>query len=98
MSRVIWTRSALLGVKRWHDFLREKNPEAAKRAVKLIRGGVRTIASYPESGKPIEELDAEYRKWIIPYVGRAFVVVYRYRHGIVQILLVKHYLKLEFIL
>jgi len=98
MSRVIWTRSALLSVKRWHDFLQEKNPEAAKRAIKLIRGGIYTIASYPDAGKPIEEMESEYRKWIIPYIGRAFIVVYRYQHGIVQILLVKHYLKLELIL
>jgi len=43
-------------------------------------------------------MEAEYRKWVIPYIGRAFVVVYRYKNGVVQILLVKHYLKLEFIL
>jgi len=98
MSRLIWTRSALRCVKRWHDFLHEKNPEAAKKAVKLIRGGIKTIASHPTAGKPIEEMDSEYRKWVIPYIGRVFIVVYRYKHGMVQVLLVKHYLKLEFIM
>jgi len=98
MSRLIWTRSALLGIRRCHDFLQKKNPDAARRSIKLIRGGIHTIASYPEAGKPIEEMEPEYRKWVIPYIGRAFVLVYRYKNGVVQILLVKHYLKLEFIL
>jgi len=98
MPRVIWTRSALRAVRRWHDFLHKKNPEAARRAIKLIRGGIKTIASHPEAGKPIEEMEPEYRKWVIPYIGRVFIVVYRYKNGVVQILLVKHFLKLEFIL
>jgi len=88
MSRVVWTRSALASVRRWHDFLQEKNPEAAQRAIKLVRGSIKIISSHPEAGRPIAEMDSEYRKWVIPFIGRAFIVVYRYKHGVVQILLV----------
>jgi len=56
MSRVVWTRTALANVRRWHDFLQEKNPDAAQRAIKLVRGSIKIISSHPEAGRPIAEM------------------------------------------
>lgn len=44
MSRLIWSPDALLDVKRLHDFLKPKDLDAAKRALKAIRQGVKVLA------------------------------------------------------
>jgi plasmid stabilization system protein ParE len=41
MSRLIWSQPALLNVQHLYRFLAPKNIEAAKRAVKAIREGVK---------------------------------------------------------
>ena len=43
MSRLIWSPAALLAVKRLYDFLKPKDIDAAKRAVKAIRQGVKVL-------------------------------------------------------
>ena len=67
MSRLIWSSSALLDVKRLYDFLKPKNLDAAKRAVKAIRQGVKVLAEQSGVGRPVEEMDEEFRDWIIDF-------------------------------
>lgn len=44
MSRLIWTPPALADVQRLYRFLAPKNADAAQRAVKAIRTGVKILA------------------------------------------------------
>lgn len=68
MSRLIWSPAALVDVKRLYDFLKPKNLDAAKRAAEAIRQGVNVLKVQPGVGRPVEEMDDEFRDWLIDKV------------------------------
>lgn len=90
MPRLIWSPAALHDVQRLYRFLAEKNADAAKRAVKTIRDGMKIIALQPGIGRPAEELDAEYREWPIDFGDSGYVVLYRYNKQTAVVLAVRH--------
>jgi len=45
--------------------LSSQSRDAAKRAVKAIRQGVKTLGKHPEVGRPVEELPVEFREWVM---------------------------------
>ncbi len=90
MSRLIWSPSALLDVKRLYDFLKPKNLDAAKRAVKAIRQGVKVLEQQPGVGRPVEEMDEEFRDWIIDFGDSGYVARYRVDQQSVTVLAVRH--------
>ena len=75
---------------RLHDFLAPKSKDAAKRAVKAIRQGVKVLAKNPEIGRPIEELPPGFREWVIEFGQGAYVTLYHYDGKQVVILAVRH--------
>jgi len=97
MPRIIWTPNAALCIKRLHDFLKEKNPDAAKRAVRAIRTGIKPLKKFPNSGKPVEHLDGEVRTYMISFGSRGYTVLYKNEGNNSYIISVKHYLELDFI-
>ena len=90
MPRLIWTPSALLDVQRLYRFLAVKNPAAARRAVKAIRQGVKVLKQQPRVGRPVEEMDNEYRDWIIDFGDSGYVARYRVDPQFVSVLAVRH--------
>jgi plasmid stabilization system protein ParE len=90
MPRVIWTPRALQDVARLHRFLAPKNPDAARRAVRAIREGVKMLASHREIGRPAEEMPAGLRERLIQFGNSGYVALYRYDGEIVAILAVRH--------
>ena len=90
MPRLIWTPSALLDVQRLYRLLVVKNPDAARRAVKAIRQGVKVLEQQPRVGRPVEEMDNEYRDWIIDFGDSGFVARYRVDPQFVSVLAVRH--------
>ena len=90
MARVVWTPSALRDVTRLHRFLLPKSPDAARRAVRAIRQGVRVLAAHPEIGRPIAEMPPEFREWFIPFGVSGYLTLYRYDGELVAILAVRH--------
>jgi plasmid stabilization system protein ParE len=90
MSRLRWSQSALLDVALLHNFLSPKSPEAAKRAVKAIRQGVKALGKHPEVGRPVEELPPEFREWVIEFGSGAYIALYHYDGKEVVILAVRH--------
>ena len=89
MPRLIWTPSALLDVQRLYRFLVVKNPDAARRAVKAIRQGVKVLEQQPSVGRPVEEMDNEYRDWIIDFGDSGYVARYRVDPQFVSVLAVR---------
>ena len=89
MSRLIWSPAALLDVKRLYDFLKPKDLDAAKRAVKAIRQGVKVLEQQPKVGRPVEEMDNEYRDWIIDFGDSGYVARYRVDPQFVSVLAVR---------
>ena len=90
MPRVRWSQSALRDVARHFDFLRSKSVDAATRAIKTIRQGVRILAFHPEIGRPLDDLSPEFREWIIEFGHGAYVVLYRYDGKQVVLLSIRH--------
>jgi plasmid stabilization system protein ParE len=90
MPRLIWSSSALQDIARLHRFLKNKNPDAAQRAVKAIRQGVRLLATHPEAGRPADDMPPEFREWIIDFGSGGYVSLYRYDESNVVILAVRH--------
>jgi plasmid stabilization system protein ParE len=60
-------------VARLYAFLAPKSRDAAKRAVKAIRQGVKLLGKHPEVGRPVEELPPEFREWVIEFGIAAYV-------------------------
>jgi len=90
MPRLKWTQPALLDVARLHDFLAPKSRDAAKRAVKAMRQGVKSLARHPEMGRPVEEMPPEFREWVIEFGSGAYIALYHYDGKEVVILAVRH--------
>ena len=90
MPRLKWSQSALLDVSCLHDSLFEKIPDAAKRAVAAIRQGLKLLGAHPEVGRPVEELPAEFREWIIEFGSSAYIALYQFDGKEVVILAVRH--------
>ena len=77
-------------VQRAYRFLAEKNVDAARRAAKAIREGVKILANQPEIGRPVEEMEPEYREWLIDFGDSGYIALYRYDGSMAVILAVRH--------
>ena len=73
-----------------HRFLADKNPDAAKRAAHAIRAGGKILARQPRIGHPAEDMDPEFREWLIPFGQSGYLVLYRIDDGAVVLLAVRH--------
>jgi plasmid stabilization system protein ParE len=90
MPRLKWSPQSLRDAARQHDFLVSKSPDASKRAVQAIRQGLKLLGKHPEMGRPIEELPAEFREWVIEFGSGAYIALYHYDGKEIVILAVRH--------
>ncbi|SEO50400.1 Plasmid stabilization system protein ParE [Nitrosospira multiformis] len=86
----MWSPQALQDVQRLYRFLAGKNADAAGRAVKAIRESVNVLAHQPAIGRPAEDMEPEYREWIIDFGDSGYVALYRYDGETAVILAVRH--------
>ena len=78
MPRLIWSAAALADVQRVYRFLAVKNVLAAREAVKTIRPSMNILVQHPEVGRPVEEMEPEYREWPIPFGSSGYIALYRF--------------------
>jgi plasmid stabilization system protein ParE len=90
MPRLIWSPQALLDVQRLYRFLAVKNTDAAKRAAKAIREGVKILAAQPGVGRPAEDMEPEYREWLIDFGDSGYIALYHYDEKTAVIVAVRH--------
>jgi plasmid stabilization system protein ParE len=90
MPRLKWPQPALRDVARLHNFLAPKSRDAAKRAVKAIRQGVKKLGKHPEMGRPVEEMPLEFREWVIELGHGAYVALYHFDGKEIILLAVRH--------
>jgi plasmid stabilization system protein ParE len=90
VPRLIWSPPALLDMQRLHRFLADKSPDAARRAVNSIREGMKVISRQPGMGRPAEELEPEFREWLIDFGESGYVVLYRFEGQNAVILAIRH--------
>ena len=77
-------------MQRLHRFLASKNPDAAERAARAIRQGVKMLEQQPTVGWPVEEMDDESRDWVIGFGDAGYVARYRLDPQFVTVLAVRH--------
>ena len=90
MPQLIWSPQALHDVQRLYRFLASKNLESAKRAVTAIRQGVNVLSLQPGMGRPVEDMENEFRDWIIDFGDGGYVARYRIDGKQLIILAVRH--------
>jgi plasmid stabilization system protein ParE len=73
MPRVIYSQRASQDLIRLYQFLAEKNPTAALRAITTIRDSISSLQSMPKMGRPIEK---GLREWIIDFSSSGYVALY----------------------
>lgn len=90
MSRLIWAPQALRDVQRLFRFLAERDLNAAQRAVQVIRQEVKVLEKQPAIGRPMQDMEPEYREWLIDFGDSGYVALYRLAGEEVVILAVRH--------
>lgn len=90
MPQLIWSPAALRDIQRLYRFLNTHNPDAAKRAVKIIRERVTIIAMQPGVGRPTQHMDPEFREWPIEFGDSGYLVLYRFDGYTALLLAVRH--------
>lgn len=90
MPKLIWSPQALLDVQRLYRFLAPKNQDAAKRAVTAIRQDVKVLILQPGIGRPVGDMDDEFRDWTIDFGDSGYVARNRLDAEKVIILAVRH--------
>jgi plasmid stabilization system protein ParE len=96
MPHVIYTPAAIADLVRLRDFLKTKNPDAAKRAVSAIRADIEKAGFNPERFRPVPEL-AYYREIIIDFGSRGYIARFLHQQGgDVVIVRIKHQLENDY--
>jgi plasmid stabilization system protein ParE len=90
VPRLIWSPEALADVQRLYRFLVEKNSDAARRAVGAIRDGMQIVADHPDVGRPVDDMDPEFREWSISFGASGYVALYRLQQDTALVVAVKH--------
>lgn len=90
MPSLIWTPPALVDVQRLYRFLVSRDVNSAQRAVRAIRTGVEILAHQPGIGRPVEDMDPQFREWLIDFGDSGYVALYRYDSATISILAVRH--------
>lgn len=76
--RLIWLDQSRDDLERLYDFLLDKDPLAAKRAIQVIREGAKELLRFPEIGRRMDD-DTNRRELIVPFGAGAYVLRYRRR-------------------
>jgi plasmid stabilization system protein ParE len=90
VPRIKWSEPARRDLARLHEFLKSKSRDAARRAVKAIRQGVKAHGKHPRLGRPSYELPLEIREWVIEFGSGAYIVLYHFDGKQVVVLAIRH--------
>lgn len=75
MPGIIWTKPAVQDVQRLIDFVKAKNPTAARKAAQKIRKAASILAQNPHFGKPMED-ETDRREFATNFGKRGYVLRY----------------------
>jgi plasmid stabilization system protein ParE len=88
MVEVIWLPVALEDLQKQFEFLNERNPDAASRAVRVILNASATLANFPERGTLISGTNQ--RKLRVFFGKQGYLLYYRLEGDRVFILRLHH--------
>lgn len=84
-----WLLAASQDVERLYDFLAEKSPDAAARAMELILNGAESLESMPEMGKPMND-ETGRRELYLPFGASTYILRYKLDGAAIIIIRVWH--------
>ena len=87
--RVLWLAESLDDLERLYEFLLEKDPTAAERAIRAIGAGADRLVDFPEIGRPMAD-ETKRRELFIPFGAGAYVLRYHMHGDAVVIIRVWH--------
>lgn len=87
--RVVWLPETRDDIQRLYDFLIDKDPRAAERAIRAIQIGGGRLEELPRIGRRMDD-DTERRELFIPFGAGAYVLRYRIHHDTVVVIRVWH--------
>ncbi|MDD4928846.1 MAG: type II toxin-antitoxin system RelE/ParE family toxin [Gallionella sp.] len=90
MPQVKYAPGAIRDLQRLREFLRPKNPVAAKRAAETIMKAVQVLGLQPQIGRPVDDMPEAYREWLIDFGDSGYVARYRFDSDAVTILAIRH--------
>lgn len=96
MPRLIGSPAALSDVLRLYRFLALKNADVAQRAVRAIQASVKILGRELGRGHPAQDMEPEYREWMIEFGDSGYVALYRYDGRTAVILAVRHQRELDY--
>lgn len=96
MAQVVYSARALDHIERAFQFLRDKDPAAARSAVAAIQSAVDNLAAHPLVGRRVE---GDLRELIISYGHSGYVALYRFvvSQDEVRILAIRHQREVGFL-
>jgi plasmid stabilization system protein ParE len=77
--KIVVSDAAQADLLRLHDFLADKNPDAARRAVSAIVGSIDSLDLFPDRGRPSAVAGA--RELIVPFGDSSYVLRYARQAG-----------------
>lgn len=90
MPQVVFAPGAIRDLQRLREFLRPKNPLAARRAGEAIVKAVQVLGLQPQIGRPVQDMSEAYREWVIDFGDSGYVARYRHDGVTVVILALRH--------
>jgi toxin ParE1/3/4 len=71
---IVFSQDAASDIERVREFLDINNPDAAKRALRVIFAALERVEEFPDLGRPTE--DADIRQIVIPFGAAGYIVRY----------------------
>ena len=93
MPSVKFAAGALRDLARLRGFLQHKNPIASQRAAATIIQSVLILEQHPQIGRPVDDMEPEYRELIIGFGHYGYVALYRLDGDAVIIVAIRHQLE-----
>lgn len=90
MPQVRYAPSALRDLQRLREFLRTKNPRAAKRAALAITNAIKLLEQYPQIGRPAFDMGEHVHELPIAFGDDGYIALYRYDADLVLVLAIRH--------
>lgn len=90
MPQVRYAPGAIRDLQGLREFLRAKNPAAARRAAEAIVKAMRLLGQQPRIGRPAEDMPEAFREWIVNFGDSGYVARYRIDDDVVTILAIRH--------
>ncbi len=87
--KLVWLPEAKDDIQRLYDFLVQRDPQAARKVIKIIEKGANLLLERPRMGRAMDD-DSRRREWYIPFGAGAYVLRHRLHDDTIVIIRVWH--------